>query len=211
MPVNISGYDIENVKEFKYLGHMFYSEQKESFVDNRILSATGKFYELKNVLTDHKVSMNTRRKLLESCIRSRPTYCTEAQLPNENELKKLESCWFGLLRRMVRNGWKRKMNSNGEETYALKYRNSDLERIVGTPSLRDFIFVRYLKYIAHVCRRPNSNLTKQLLFAVPSAKYVRDPWIKISQLLNVDKYQAKKSTQDRKVFKGLLQRNFGSV
>jgi hypothetical protein len=48
---------IENVKEFKYLGHRFYSDlSKETFIDNRVLSATGKFHELKNVLTDQRVS-----------------------------------------------------------------------------------------------------------------------------------------------------------
>ena len=60
--LNISGNKIENVKEFKYLGHMLYSDQKDYFVDNRILSATGKFYDLKYVLTDQKVSMETRKK-----------------------------------------------------------------------------------------------------------------------------------------------------
>ena len=63
---------------------------------------------------------------------------------------------------MVKNGWKRKSNSEGEDAFAFKYRNSDIERIIiGTPPLPDLIYVRYLKYIAHVCRRPNSNLTQK--------------------------------------------------
>ena len=196
--LNISGNQIENVKEFKYL-------------DNRILSATGKFHELKNVLTDHRVSLSTRRKLLESCIRTILTYCTEAELPNAEELRKLESCWFGIQRRMIRNGWKRKTDNDGQETFALKYRNEDVQQIVGTSSLSDFIHIRYLKYIAHICRRPNMNLTKQLLFINPTAKYIRDPWKKISQLLNMDKDQAIRYTRDRKAFAGLLQRNFVST
>ena len=87
---------------------------------------------------------------------------------------------------MLKNGWKRKSNSEGEDTVAFKYRNSDIERIIGTPPLRDFI--------AHVCRRPNSNLAKKGIFIKPRAKYqkyVRDPWIKIEKLLNIDKDQAK--------------------
>ena len=63
-----------------------------------------------------------------------------------------------------------KINSDGDETFAFKYRNSDVERIVGTTPLRDFIYVRYLKYVAHVCRRNNSHLTKRLLFINPTAK-----------------------------------------
>ena len=64
--LNISGNKIENVKDFKYLGHMFYSDQKDSFVDNRILSATGNFYVLKYVLTDPKVSVEKRKKVFRS-------------------------------------------------------------------------------------------------------------------------------------------------
>jgi hypothetical protein len=68
---------------------------------------------------------------------------------------------------------KKRTDIDGQQTFAFKYRNEDLERIVGTQSLRDFIHVRYLKYIArniaHICRRPNSHLTKQLLFIQPTA------------------------------------------
>jgi len=61
--------------------------------------------------------------------------------------------------------------------------------IVGTSPLQDFIYTKYLKYIAQICRRDNSHPTKQLLFIEPTAKYVRDLWIKIQKLLNVDKDQ----------------------
>ncbi|KXJ08925.1 hypothetical protein AC249_AIPGENE15244 [Exaiptasia diaphana] len=80
----------------------------------------------KNVLKDNRVKMKTRKKILESCMRSRLLYCSEAQLPNEDELKKLETCWFGLLRRMIKNGWKRKKDSDGEETFAFKYKTECL-------------------------------------------------------------------------------------
>ena len=65
----------------------------------------------------------------------------------------MESTWYGFLRRMLRNGWKRKTTCDGRESFSFKYRNSDLEKIVGMPTQRDFIYVLYLKYIAHVCRR----------------------------------------------------------
>ena len=98
--------------------------------------------------------------------------------------------------------FEKESNSEGEATFAFKYRTSDIETIIGTPPLRDFIYVRYLKYIAHVCRRPNSNLTKKELFIKPTAKYVRDPWIKIEKLLNMDK------DQETGIFNRLLLKNF---
>ena len=85
--LNISGNKIENVKDFKHLRHMFYSDQNDSFVDNRILTATGNFYVLKYVLTDPKVSVEKGKKFFEAYVRSRLVYCTKAQLPNEEELR----------------------------------------------------------------------------------------------------------------------------
>ena len=95
---------------------MLYSDQKDSFADNRILSATGKFYDLKYVLTDHKVSMETRKNLRSLC-QVQTCLLHQAQLPNDDELRKLESCWHSLLRRMVKNRWKRKSNSEGEDKF----------------------------------------------------------------------------------------------
>ena len=132
-----------------------FSDPKETYNDDKILGEIGEFQELKNVLTENKVYMATCRKFLESCIRLRLDYCTAAQLSKElqDEMRKsrvnFKLVWFP-----ETNGselvWKRKTNFDGEEHFAFKYRISNLEEIVGTPTVRDFIYVRNLKYIAHV-------------------------------------------------------------
>ena len=99
---------IVNVRSFTYLGQVITNVVNDCFTQHRIGRAIGKFYEHKSVLCDTNVNLLTRRKILESCVRSRLTYGTAAWFPNEQELKKLEGCWNQCLRNMVKGGWKRK-------------------------------------------------------------------------------------------------------
>ena len=100
------------------------------------------------------------------------------------EFKKLEKCWHGFLSRMVKGGFRNKPTEPGNDTnFSLVYTNEDILRITKCRPVRDFINTQYLKYIAHVCRRPNTNLTKLSLFLTPKASYYRDPWVNISSLL----------------------------
>lgn len=83
--------------------------------------------------------------------------------------------------------WKRKINFDGEEYFVFKYRIFNLEEIVGMLIVWDFIYVCNLKYIVYVWCRINFYLMKYLLFINLIVKYIRDFWIKISKVLNVDK------------------------
>ena len=99
-----------------------------SFTDLRISSAVTKFNQLSSVLCDHQINKRTRKKILEACVRSRLIYVTQACLPNAKELRSLESCWHGLLRRMMRGGWSRKKEANGEENnFEFVFTNLNLE------------------------------------------------------------------------------------
>ena len=174
----------------------------------RIAKATAKFHELSNVLCDHEVKLSIRRKILEASVRPRLTYATQAWIPLEEEMKKLDSCWFGFLRRVVKGGYRKKVPDD-TDNFSLAYTNEDLLRITGCQPLRDLINSQYLKYVAHVCRRPNNNLTKLSLFITPKSRYYRDPWIKISKLLGgITIQQAKRETQSKPGFLRLLQLNY---
>ena len=76
-----------------------------------------KFKELREVLTDINVNMNRRRKLLETCIRSRLTYGAQVWPPREEKIRILEVFWIGCLRSMVKGGWKRKNVDEGEYSF----------------------------------------------------------------------------------------------
>ena len=203
---------LENVSEFCYLGHTIFNNNSNS-TDLRIAKATAKFHELENVLRDSEIHLSIRKKFLEACVRPRLTYATQSWRPSEIEIKKLESCWHGFLRRMVKGGFRNKPTEPGNDTnFSLVYTNDDILRITKCRPLRDFIDTQYLKYIAHVCRRPNTNLTKLSLFYTPKASYYRDPWVNISSLLgDISIEQAKRETQSKTGFIGLLQKHYSSV
>ena len=206
--IKVGNYDLENVTEFCYLGHSIYANEG-TYTDLRISSALSKFYEMSTVFKDGEINMPTRRKILEACVRSRLVYATQASWPSEAEIKKLESCWYGCLRKMVRGGYRKKKDDSEEETFSFFYTNKDIENIVKTPPLRDFISVQYLSYIAHICRKENSDPTKMALFFIPKARYFRDPWVKISKLLGgISISQCQRETQSRPGFRNLLCVNY---
>ena len=156
----VEGNIIENVRDFVYLGKVIPNNIKIVSTEQQTSRATAKFNEFRCVLTDHNVNMSTKKKLLEACVRSRLTFGVQAWLPKEEEIRKLEVCWFQCLRNMVKGGWRRRNREEGE--YQFVYSNADLQNIVKTCPLRSFIYTQHLKYIAHVCRAENTDLTKVL-------------------------------------------------
>ena len=89
----------------------------------------------------------------------------------------------------------KKPETDNEVNFYFVYTNEDLQRLVKCQPIRNFINTQYLKYIAHVWRRPNTNLPKLSLFLLPKAIYYRDPWNNIAQLLgNITVDQAKRET-----------------
>ena len=151
------------MKSFTYLGQVITTEENKTFTEHRINSANAKFNELRTVLCDPNVNLRSRRKFLYSSVRSRIAYGTQACYPKEHELKQLEGCWHELLRSMVRGGWSRRTAENPDDVeYAFRYTNNDIQRILKTTPLRDFVNEQYLKYIAHVSRMDNNAIPKKI-------------------------------------------------
>ena len=210
--LNINEQVIDNVRTFTYLGHVITTEGGKCFTGHRRAAATAKFNQLRNVLCDIHVNVRTRRKILESCVRSRLIYGTQAWYPKEQEMSKLEACWNELQRSMVKGGWSRKKAENeAEEEYAFKYSNEGIRKILKTTPLRDSINNQYLKYVGHVSRMPNDAIPKQLLFAIPQLSHYRDPWLKIASMLDLPSEQVKKLTQSRNRFSELVRQRAGST
>ena len=134
--VRIDGNDIENVKEFVYLGHVFSNDGIMVSTEHRISRANAKFQQLREVLSDHRVNRATRWKLLEAYVVPRLLYGLQACFPSEQQLKKLEACWFQILRSMVRGGWKRVSNDPDNPDFRFVYTNKDSE-VSSVPNLSE--------------------------------------------------------------------------
>ncbi len=156
---------------------------------------------MREVLCDTKVNKKTRWKLLESCVVPRLLYGLQACFPKEEQIKKIESCWFRLLRTMVRGGWKRVSDDPEDPDFRFVYTNADLQRIIGAKSIRDILLAHHLRYLGHVCRDENTSITKKIMFAEPQVSYFRDPWKKIADSVGVDRNQLLRMTQKRSSFK----------
>ena len=208
--ISVDNQIIENVSEFTYLGQTITTDEEKCFTEHRRSRANAKFNELRKVLSDQDVNIKSRRKILESCVRSRLLFGIDAGIPNESKVKKLETCWFQMLRSMVKRGWRRRnvgQDVDPEDVdFSFVYSNNQIQHILRTTPLRDVIHQQHLRYIGHVCRSENSCLTKKILFAKAQRRNHRNPWLKYSSLLHVSVDQAKKATQSRRDFAELVQR-----
>ena len=62
----------------------------------QLSSAFQKWNELKFVLTDKRINMSSRIKILEACVRSRLLYSAQSWELTASELNKLETIWAWL-------------------------------------------------------------------------------------------------------------------
>ena len=61
---SVDGVEIENVRQFCYLGHTIYNTKNASYTDLRVSSALSKFNEIGNVLKDGEINIKTRKKTI---------------------------------------------------------------------------------------------------------------------------------------------------
>lgn len=80
---------ITNVSVLTYLGHDISNIYEKRCTILLVSHATGEFFELYRVLANKSMKKKTRRKLLESCVRSRLIYATQAILPKSREMTKI--------------------------------------------------------------------------------------------------------------------------
>ena len=208
--VSVGDKKIKNVRKFKYLGYTITnSDNTSSFLHARMSSAFEKWNELKHILMDKRIQLDTRIRFLTMCVRSRLLYSIQAWHLLEGELKKVEVIWHGFLRKMVIGGFQRKNapshsrrsaetdSQNHDETsldWSFKLSNERLRQITKTRPIRDFCFTQQVKYMGHVCRMDNSALQKQVLFDRRASKTV---WNKTERTLGIDAQQIRRTMMNK--------------
>ena len=83
------------------------NKDQSSFTDLGVSKAIGKFNKMRQVLTDQKVNMTPRTKLMAARVRSHLLCGTQAWYIDEENVRKLETVWMELLRQMVNGGCSR--------------------------------------------------------------------------------------------------------
>lgn len=216
--ITINGIELKNVRQFRYLGHLITNNNNTSeFLYSRISSAFEKWNELKQVLTDREIHLNTRMKILVACVRSRLLYSVQAWELTKTQIQKLETIWNNFLRKMITGGYARKNAPprskkkkgvdptslvEGELDWSYKISNDKLHQITSTQPIELFYFTQHLQYIAHVCRMENNMLLKQVLFDK------RNTLKNIERIMDIDKTQILRAMMNKNDLKQLLAARF---
>ena len=193
--ISMNNEKIENVSQFRYLGHVISNKCSNDFLKHQIAAAYTKWAEMKDVLTDREIHLHTRIHLLEACVRTRLLYSVQAWKLSVAEVKKLESVWMSFLRRMVKRGFARRnvptdrsdIIAEEDLDWAFIYTNQDILRITKTHPIGTYCEHQHIKYIAHLTRQNNSFFPKRWLFANVTKTYVRDLWVTLEASTEMDK------------------------
>ena len=163
--VSLNGVCLKNVKEFKYLGSYIRIDEPstgDTELNHRIQMSAVKFAQLAKLLLNFKIHLKTRIKFFNSFIRSRLVYSCQNWTLTSSQYDRLDVSYRTFLRRMVRGGFRRISDENGESRYRIS--NAKLHSICGTSDVSNFVKSQQCSYAAHVIRMPTERSIKKLMF-----------------------------------------------
>ena len=163
----LNGQSIENVEVFRYLGNDVKYDQPstgDAEIDLKIAVAQNKYNQMSKRLQNRKIYLETRVYLLNTMVRSRLTYSCQTWNINLHQQQRIQSTYVTMLRRMIRRGFERKVDENGDKTYEYVLSNEDVLEICKTENVLEFIRKQQENYLGHIARHNNTSMVKRLLF-----------------------------------------------
>ena len=106
-----------------------------------------------------QIHLVTRVKIMNALVRSSLAYGCQTWTLNTEQQNRLNCFYCGLLRRMVRGGYKRK-----EDRMAFVLSNDAILEMCKTEKMESFIARQQKGFLAHIVRRVDSSVIKQLIF-----------------------------------------------
>ncbi|KAK3705052.1 hypothetical protein RRG08_059702 [Elysia crispata] len=141
--IKIKENTIKQANSFKYLGTQITSDvRNHQEIKSRIAQAKASFQQMKSIMTNIKMSIVVRKRILEAFIEPVLLYGCEAWTINERMKRSLETTEMWFLRRMMRIPWTAK--ETNEEI---------LTEVQTTRQLMTKIRKRQAKFVGHVIRR----------------------------------------------------------
>jgi hypothetical protein len=153
--MEINGEHIENVEEFEYLGSLItWDNNCSKEIRRRINKATGAMANLKHMWNTKKLKVESKIKLLTTCVFSVLLYASETWTLKEADKQKLLAFEMRCYRRILKIHWKDMV------------RNVDIRKQLGAyETIIDVIKKRKLRLFGHICRMDNSRLLKHVVFS----------------------------------------------
>ena len=144
-PVSIINIDNTRVKQsvsFIYLGSTITSDARpKREVERRIMIAKNAFNNMKNLLTNNRLNINTRVRALKTYIWSTLMYGGESWTLNREMKSKLKAVEMWFYRRMLRISWRDRVTNR-----------EVLERVGQQRSLLGELRRRQMSFLGHVIR-----------------------------------------------------------
>ena len=184
---------------------MLSPEKPTRLIEHRIESATAKFHDLRKILTNGRISARTRGRYMNAFVRSKLCYNIATWNNPDHFVNTLDVVWHRMLRKVVKNGFKRKADSK-----AFIYSNKDLLRITGFQSIQFFSEKQLVKWLAHCVRMENDALQKLSLFMITTKKNYKSVWSRIESKLGMDRQQFWKLDRDKPSFNRYINSRYGS-
>ena len=137
---------IKQVNEFEYLGSLITSDgRSEKEIKRRIGIAKSSFNNMKNILTNRKLHISTRKRMTKTYIWSKMLYGCESWTISNNMKKRLEAAEMWMYRRMARISWKE-----------FKTNEEVLEICKAGRELLTSIKARQMSFLGHIMRHSDT-------------------------------------------------------
>ena len=157
--LHVSGVQLRQVEEFKYLGVLFSSDGRwERELSRRINLASAVMRELGKMAGNAWLSMEAQVTIYNSLFKSVLTYGHESWILTERIRSRVQAAEMRFLRRIV--GVSR----------IDQIRNSRIREAIAIESLLLQVERSQLQWLGHVLRMPNCRLVKQVFDAVPDGQ-----------------------------------------
>ena len=141
--IKVDGVTLEQVESYQYLGQLITEDGRcEKEIRRRIGIAKTNFLKMKNVLTTKKLSMKTRKKILNCYIISTLMYAAETWVINAADWKRIEAFEMWMYRKMM------KVSYTEHKTNEEVLKKANAKR-----SLKKEMMLRKTKYMGHALRR----------------------------------------------------------
>ena len=116
--VKLNDQVIENVEVFCYLGDGICFDQPstgDASIDLRIAVVQNKYNQMSKKLRNRKIYLKTGVYIMNVMVRNCLNYSCQTWNINKQQQKRIRSAYTSLLRRMVKGGFKRKVDKNDED------------------------------------------------------------------------------------------------
>ena len=154
---------LENVEEFVYLGSLLtWNNDCGKEIARRIAKAAGAMAAFGNIWRSREISIQTKVKIITTCIFSVLLYACETWTMRTHETNKLLAFEMRCYRRILHIRWQQKIT------------NKEVRKRVGnTKNIKQLIMERKLNFFGHVCRMNNNRLIKQTIFGMIDGAGIR--------------------------------------